>query len=571
MSTTITLKEFLGKGKTFVIPAYQRGYVWGKNHEGKKNSVEYLIGDLLSKFRDNKKIFLQGFTVTEKEKEIILIDGQQRSTFLYLLLKYLGYRENFTINYDVREKSHNFLIDINNFFESNDFVENEKEEYQDIYFFKKTMRIITENLQDIDKQKFLHYITENINFLYINIPEQQATKIFTMMNGNKAQMQQEEIIKAELLRLASLHGDTKSNENKDCHYFEQEWECNMIRSRYAREWDKWLRWWNDENVRSLYGCNNNMGWLIPSYLQKKYKQTDTLTFEYFKEACLKDETSLQAKQTFDGLRRLQKRFEDAYNDYKTYNMIGAILRLSSNDENKRKFIQYYFVKDKRDKRDISIQDYYKLVSLKMTHDEIIEENKDKFYEKFNNTYTNLNNDLLYENKDCKESAFCLLLRLNIEQDNKQERCFNFDIWENRSLEHIYPKSKVLHKDGQGNLLNGNNEKIKDKTESDFICRETITKDKCTTTEHSIGNLVLLYKNENSAFNNNNFLTKKEMFFNPNKKELIKSKQLLHTVCVFAEKEKWTGESIAENKMKIMKQFEEDYNELKTKFNYGEQE
>lgn len=513
---------------------------------------------------------MQGFTVTEKEKEIILIDGQQRTTFLYLLLKYLGYGGNFTIIYDVREKSREFLNAVNNFFESNDFVENKTEEYQDIYFFKKTMRIITEKLQSIDKPKFLQYITENINFLYINIPEQQATKVFTMMNGNKAQMQQEEIIKAELLRLTSLHGGTKSNENKDCHYFEQEWECNMIRSRYAREWDKWLRWWNDKNVRSLYGCNNNMGWLIPSYL-KKYnnKQTDTLTFESFKEACLKDETSLQAKHTFDGLRRLQKRFEDAYNDYKTYNMIGAILRLSSNDEDKIKFIQYYFIEDNRD---ISkLQDYYKLVFLEMTHDEIIEKDKDKFNEKFDKTFLNLNNDLLYENKDCKESAFCLLLRLNIEQDNKQERCFNFDIWENRSLEHIYPKSKVLHKDEQGNLLNGNNEEIKDKTKSDFICRETITKDECTTTEHSIGNLVLLYKDENSEFNNNNFLTKKEMFFNPNKKELVKSKQLLHTVCVFAEKEKWNGESIAENKMKIMKQFEEDYKELKKKFNYGEQD
>lgn len=36
MDTTITLQEFLDKGKTFVIPAYQRSYVWGKNHEGEK-------------------------------------------------------------------------------------------------------------------------------------------------------------------------------------------------------------------------------------------------------------------------------------------------------------------------------------------------------------------------------------------------------------------------------------------------------------------------------------------------------------------------------------------------------
>ena len=30
MNTTITLREYLNKKKVFVIPTYQRGYVWGK-------------------------------------------------------------------------------------------------------------------------------------------------------------------------------------------------------------------------------------------------------------------------------------------------------------------------------------------------------------------------------------------------------------------------------------------------------------------------------------------------------------------------------------------------------------
>lgn len=135
----MNLNLLLEKKKTFVIPAYQRGYVWGKNREGereKKNSVEYLIEDLLKKFDNKKKIFLQGFTVTEKDQEIILIDGQQRATFLYLLLKYLGYGGKFTINYEVREESNKFLNAVKNCFQTNDFVKNETEEYQDIYFFK---------------------------------------------------------------------------------------------------------------------------------------------------------------------------------------------------------------------------------------------------------------------------------------------------------------------------------------------------------------------------------------------------------------------------------------------------
>lgn len=559
----MNFNQLLEKKKTFVIPAYQRGYVWGKNREGEKNSVEYLIKDLLKKFENNEKeIFLQGLTVSEKDHEIILIDGQQRTIFLYLLLKWLGYKGQFNIKYDIREKSDDFLKEVNNDFDNNDFTEKKDEDYQDIYFFKKTMRIIEKEWKEknIDKQEFLTYVINKIQFLYIEIPEEQATKVFTMMNGNKAQMQQEEIIKAELLRLVSLN--TSEND------IEQEWKNNLLRSRFAREWDQWLRWWNNKKVQSLYCCNNNMGWLISSYLEKdKIDKIDILTFEDFKNNCLGEVSVQKAKQTFDGLRRLQKRFEDSYNNYNTHNMIGAILRLSSN-EDKRKFIRYYFAEDNRDEKEL--ENYYKLIFLSMTHEEIINKNKEKFSEKFDNTYKQIDNDLLYEDNDCKETAYRLLLRLNIEQDNKQKRFFNFDIWENRSLEHIYPKSKVLHRDEKGNLLNVNNEIVTNKTKSSIYRDEIKTNEGYETTEHSIGNLVLLYKNENSAFNNNDFLHKKELFFNPNKTELVKSRQLLHTVCVFAEKQDWNGNSIAENKKKTIEQFDEYYKELKSKFEYEKQ-
>lgn len=37
--------------------------------------------------------------------------------------------------------------------------------------------------------------------------------------------------------------------------------------------------------------------------------------------------------------------------------------------------------------------------------------------------------------------------------------------------------------------------------------------------------------------------------------------MLHTICVFAEKEKWDGSAIASNKKAICKKIEEDYEEL----------
>lgn len=559
MDATITLRQYLGKNKTFVIPDYQRGYVWGKNRIGEKNSVENLLDDLVSRFENNTEVFLQGFTVTEKTDEIILIDGQQRTTCLYLLLKWLNFKEKFSLRYDIRTDSNTFLEKL----DLNDDAEIQSEQFQDVFFFKKTIRIIKDRLKDINKEAFLAFLLDKVKFLYINIVEErQATKVFAMMNGSKAEMQQEEIIKAEILRLASLNMDLQTD-------YTQEWEHNMLRSRYAREWDKWLRWWNNPNVRSLFQCQNNMGLLISSYLH--LKKGNQLTFESFKAKCLSKGQPIEAKQTFDGLRRLQKRFEDAYNDPVIHNMIGAIICIFDG-ENQKKFIQYYFVEDNRD----NLADYYKLAFIGMTHDEIVKKDKKKFAERYDVTLNAINDDFIYQS-DNKEIAFDLLLRLNVDQDNSQNRFFNFKIWEkgNRSLEHIMPKSNVGHKNPEnGKWLDGND---KEHDSDDFCIKRDDIKftDKAgnivKSSEHGIGNLVLLYKNENSQFNNSDFLRKKELFFNPQKNDLVKSRHLLHTICVFAEKENWDGPSIAKNKIDTICKFESDYCELKKIFEYEKQD
>lgn len=550
MNAIITLKDYLEKNKTFVIPNYQRGYVWGQHRNGKiKNSVENLIDDLVLRFNNNSQVFLQGFTVTEDVDKIQLIDGQQRTTCLYLLLKWLGYQGKFEISYEIREESGSFLKKSCLY----DASENQDETYQDIFYFKKTIRIIEDKLNNIDKVKFLDFLLKQIKFLYINVPAEQATKIFAMMNGSNADMQQEEIIKADILRLASLTHEMHND-------YTQEWENNMLRSRYAREWDKWLHWWNDDNVRSLFWCENNMGLLISSYLH--LKKGKDLSYETFKSFCLPKGLSIEAKHTFDGLRRLQKRFEDAYNNPITHNMIGAIMCILDTD-NRKKFVHYYFVEDNRDK----LKAYYLLVFLGMTHDEIVgDNNKIKFAEKYNLVYNAINDDYIYLNE--KEMAFRLLLRLNVDQDILQNRFFNFSVWKNnnRSLEHIMPKSLVGHQNN-GKWFDGND---KEHDNDDFLLKrdEIHLEDNIgKTSEHCIGNLVLLYKNENSAFNNSNFAQKKELFFSPQKKELFKSRHLLHTICVFAEKEEWNGSSIAQNKIATIKKFEEDYCELKKIYDY----
>lgn len=560
MNATITLKEYLNKNKPFIIPNYQRGYIWGKNKIDEKDSVTYLVQSILHGYKCDTEVFLQGITVSEQQNKTIIVDGQQRTTCLFLLLKYLGYTDTFVIEYEIREESNEFLQNL-----KIDDSQEEAEKFQDVYFFKKTLRIIKEQIAETDKKRFLEYVLQKIKFLYINIPNpNQAMKVFNMMNGNKAQMKVEEIIKAEILRLASLGNATAGNDPKND--YANEWENNMLRSRYAREWDKWLYWWNREDVRKLFKCSNTMGLLVSTYGNKNEAK---LTFEWFKELFFKNSNSKNAKDIFDGLRRLQKRFEDAFNVPETYNMTGAILRIF-NSENRSKFIEYYFKNDHR----LNLEEYYKLAFLNMDHKEIADSIDTKKTNIFDSKYeimlNAISDDFVYTNTsnedqiNCKEWAFRLLLRLNIDEDRKQKqqdnikgRKFDFSIWDNgnRSLEHIYPKSKVCHHNSENEVVDGSGKPVV--PDDTYLCRENIKDGDIKTTEHSIGNLVLLYKKENSAFSNDSFEEKKAMFFDPNNKEYFNSRHLLHTIYAFA-KSQWTGENIAKAKRETITNFKNYY-------------
>ena len=562
MNATITLREYLEKGKTFFVPNYQRGYVWGKKRpKDDRDSVSYMLDSLLDSFRNNTEVFIQGVTVSETEEGIILIDGQQRTTFFYLLLNSLGYKEPFRLEYAIRKQSNDFLSKI----KEQNIEENKDEEFQDIYFFKKTLRIVRDRLTpDIDREAFLKHALDRVKFLYINIPEEKATTVFTMMNGNKAEMQEEELIKAELLRLASLN-DSSFARKEDKEKYAIEWDNNMLRSRYAREWDKWLQWWNRAEVRKLLKTENVMGLLIETY-QRTVDEENKLSYARFKDKFLKEEKPIVAKETFDGLRRMQKRFEDAFNNPTVNNKVGAIIRVIND---KDKFIDWYFGRERRLGDELDY--YYRRAFLGMTHKEIVDKNEEVFIEKFDNLYKQLDsNELFNENP---EAAFRLLLRLNIDEDNLQEdgqgRKFDFSIWDRkdsrgRSLEHIYPKSKVLHEeeiDGEIVKRKGDGIIIEDKDIDDtFIWRKSCRDGDVEAGEHSIGNLVLLYKDDNSTFNDSSFEDKKGIFFkkyDAKHKDLFKSRHLLHTIYKFANS-KWDGMEIAKNKRQTLEDFRNYY-------------
>ena len=93
-ATFKTIGEILASSterrKQIIIPNYQRGYKWAVKYQNgnvsEPSAVEKLLSDIKPYVEKKNEYFLQGITVLEQNDEIILIDGQQRITTLYLLL-----------------------------------------------------------------------------------------------------------------------------------------------------------------------------------------------------------------------------------------------------------------------------------------------------------------------------------------------------------------------------------------------------------------------------------------------------------------------------------------------------
>ena len=555
----MTLKEYLSKGN-FIIPNYQRGYKWSVQENGKQSAVEILMDDLINAFNnDYDSYFIQGVTVSEEDSIITLIDGQQRTTTLYLLLWCLNYTNinNIVIDYEIRKDSKEYLnllkYDTTTIKTLTDF--EDIHNHQDIHLFNEAINQINNKLSLIEERKydFLNkFLLEKVELLYIR-DENDSVKTFTMMNGNKASMLKEELIKAEILRQISCKEQGMNNEES----------LLLERSRYARAWDKWLYWWNQNEVQKFYNVTNtpSMGLLLQFYYERELKN-DEYSFQNFKKLI---STKTKAKKVFKDLRNLQKSFEDIFSDPIIHNSLALALITVKEDKNT---ILGYYIENFHNKKLLIDYSNWRLVGA--THKEIIskdEESSKTKKEKAENVRVNLSSPFVYNFFD--DDAFKQLLRLNVEEYNKLNAgkgvVFDFSIWRKKSLEHIYPKSKVYHQDTNENgkkiwMTGANNEISKSDVDKSISAGNGILRTSFAEgdSEHCIGNLVLLYGRNNSEFGNLPFNEKKNIYFRNDDKDFsFESRSLLHSMLVFSN-DVWTTETIHQNKINFLKNFDETY-------------
>lgn len=591
----------------FVIPNYQRGYKWSVKSK-EKSSLEHLLWSLVNEFQTNPNndYFLQGVTVTERadkcRKKVELIDGQQRTTSIYLILWYLSNsnlqktteHESFDLSYEVRECSKLILSELKNI--SADEPENLKEilcmsdalsKYseiikkdmnQDAYYFVEAVKQIHSQLKDLDKDAFQKFLLDKVSLLYIVVDEDKAVKTFTMMNGSKAKMYQEELIKAEMLHAVSSRQTVltqyMSPEKQLMQIWAQSWEGNALRSKYAREWDKWLYWWNRKDVKTYFNTSKPMGLLLEYYA---YTKGTELSHKEFKQLLVSENMTYQAKQIFKELRDFQKSFEDLYSIPIIYNYLKISLLCNRDRKDVMDILQFFI----SHKHDISVlKDYANWRMVGATHNEYVKDSNEK-EAKAIKVLNKLSSNDVYEKNS--EDAFIQLLRLNVEEYNKLKQQgqkgqkFDFSIWDDKSLEHIFPKSKVYHIDldedgnpievngqpvykrGDGSPLpNKDLEELKIKNPASILDRESFNGNG---SEHCIGNLVLLYGKDNSSFGAKSFEQKKAAYFNYSAEGEglnFKSRSLLHSMFAFS-KSTWGVSEIQQQRDNFINNFKDTYN------------
>lgn len=327
----------------------------------------------------------------------------------------------------------------------------------------------------------------------------------------------------------------------------------------------------------MYNSRTPMGWLLHCAFETS---TGENLFEKYSECIAKDKNgqneSQKAKLMFSKLRSLQNKFEEAFADIKKYNALGIITYMLAKKDIPSFINEYFSAKNRVPYNSPEI--IYNLLLFGMTYKEIIEKDAAAFEKKKTNLLDVLVNNPVYGKNN--ELAYRYLLIRNVEADKQCK--FNFSILDgNRSLEHIYPKSKIVHKQDEqwmnhdGELvpcLDGlkygqearwmkNGQLIMDEHINGYITRESIQKAASAEeelkdianemTEHSIGNLLLLFKNNNAEHKDKLPEIKRRDDFFDTSKPLFESRNLLHTLMSFGRYPHFGAPEIAKNQKEVL--------------------
>ncbi|MCW7467677.1 DUF262 domain-containing protein [Leptospira levettii] len=226
MSITKSQKEKIGSifnGNRFIIPAYQRKYSWTDTErkalwqdieESIKDNMNHFIGTL--SFKENKAVGLSTDTLYE------IIDGQQRITSLFILLKvlidkiqdeatkksqidaFIGSKDNLKLQ--PQGVDGEFLSKLFFDFENIQVAEINKRSHNFMYSAKLLFSAFVNALKPNEIEDRIIFIRDRIEVLVFNVESQaQAVKMFSIINDRGLPLRILDKTKSILMLYSTVH------------------------------------------------------------------------------------------------------------------------------------------------------------------------------------------------------------------------------------------------------------------------------------------------------------------------------------------------------------------------------
>lgn len=386
----------------FYIPAYQRGYRWGK-----KEVIDLLTD--ISEFKsreventDEKTWYcLQPIVVKKRnDEQYEVIDGQQRLTTIYLILHFLNQRyvekaKIFSLSYQTRENSSAFLKDLSKDVESDENI--------DFFYISEAYKAVCDwfdqpsfNINDFEsKFKF------DAKVIWYESSEDDSIAIFTRINIGKIPLTNAELIKA--LFLNSSNFDKNKVDKIRLKQLEISTEWDNIEHSLQNE--KFWYFLNENHI------STNRIEFIFNIMNDEIDQSDNYsTFRFFNQK-FQHKTQKTIENNWLEIKKYFQTFNEWFEERDLYHKIGYLIAVSST----------------------TIKDLYnKSVSLTKT------EFKELLDSAIKDSLKKVSLDSLqYGDKKVKDVLllYNILTMLNNTQDNSY---FPFDIYKNEKwdIEHI---------------------------------------------------------------------------------------------------------------------------------------
>ena len=413
----------------FAIEAYQRGYRWGEDE------VKHLLEDI-NEIPDGQKYCLQPVVVKNVNDKYELIDGQQRMTTLYLIMKYLNdcVDINYSIEYTTR-KSENGHVGSKELLETINTIDlSSPSNNIDELFIKKSYSIIKTwfNGEKSKIMSFANKLQKYVTIIWYEVDDDEdSVSIFTRLNIGKINLTNAELVKALFLSRGKKDsegryaGNPYGIEEKKQHEIALGWD-SMEKDLHNEKF--WSFITNEKSERYPI----RMELLFDMIEMKPGNESNFYTFNKFYER-FKD--SDNKYETWELIERYMQQLKEWYNDFDLFHHIGFLVATGTSVKSLLDIAMSTDNPIKKSK--------FRLKVLEMIRQRMIfkvgEEEID---------YAELN----YEKHS--EYIQCVLLLFNVEtirQKGDENIRFPFDRYKNEgtwSLEHIHAQNSESLKTNQ---------------------------------------------------------------------------------------------------------------------------